>query len=304
LNGLSVVIPTKNRPLLLRRALRSFTSATGRLEIVVVDDGSSAEIAASNQEACAALINCRYERLEASRGAPAARNHGLRLSQGAYVWFMDDDDYATERTVHDVLADVAERNGAQVLLMPRSVILDNTTIERDVPADEADKFERYRQRGIEVTTSCVLFPRSILLALGGWDEKLLALQDTDLLLRAAAITTFARLRTEPVRVDTSAPDRITYAFCDSQLGKLQFLRKHWGLLPLRRRLRYIAQVLSCSPLLRALRLRRKMRLASQPLPSARLAAATSDDEPPAPALSSARSPRAAGDPGCRARSPG
>jgi hypothetical protein len=51
----------------------------------------------------------------------------------------------------------------------------------------------------------VLFPRAILTALGGWDETLLALQDTDLLLRAAAITTFARLRAEPVRVDTARP---------------------------------------------------------------------------------------------------
>jgi hypothetical protein len=303
LSSLSVVIPTKNRPLLLRRALRSFTSAATRLEIVVVDDGSRPEIAALNRQACAALLNCRYERLAVSRGAPAARNLGLRVSRGSYVWFMDDDDYATERTVADVLDDLAARSGAEVLLMPRSVILDNTPIERDVPVDEADKFERYRQDGIEVTTSCVLFPRKILTTLGGWDETLLALQDTDLLLRAAAITTFARLRTEPVRVDTSAPDRITYAFCDSQLGKLQFLRKHWGLLPLKRRLRYIAQVLACSPLLRALRLRRKLRLTSQPL---RLAGA-GDDEPPTPAsaaLPSARSPREAADPGCRARSPG
>jgi hypothetical protein len=216
---------------------------------------------------------------------------------------MDDDDYATAQTVADVLAEIAQRSGTDVLLLPRSVMLDDNPIKHNVPVEEADKFERYRQDGIEVTTSCVLFPRQTLVALDGWDERLLALQDTDLLLRAARIATFARLHTEPVRVDTSAPDRITYAFCDSQLGKLQFLRKHWGLLPLKRRLRYIAQVLACSPLLRALRLRRKLRLTSQPL---RLAGA-GYDEPPTPAsaaLPSARSPREAADPGCRARSPG
>jgi glycosyltransferase involved in cell wall biosynthesis len=253
--------------------------------------------------ACEALSNCLYVRLAASRGAPGARNHGFRLSRGAYVWFMDDDDYATAQTVADVLAEIAQRSGTDVLLLPRSVMLDDNPIKHNVPVEEADKFERYRRDGIEVTTSCVLFPRQTLVALDGWDERPLALQDTDLLLRAARIATFARLHTEPVRVDTSAPDRITYAFVDSQLVKLQFLRKHWRLLPPRRRRRYIAQILACSPLLRALRLRCGLKLTSQPLRLAR----TGDDRPPAlPAAVAPIAPsrRAAADPGCRARPPG
>jgi glycosyltransferase involved in cell wall biosynthesis len=256
--SLTIVTPTKNRPQLLRRALGSFASAAAQLEIIVVDDGSRLEISVSNQMACEALINCHYVRLEASRGAPGARNHGFRLSRGAYVWFMDDDDYATAQTVADALDAASIRTGSQVLLMPRTTVLDGTPIGSTVPADEADKLERYRRKGIEVTTSCALFPRQVLAQLNGWDERLRALHDTDLFLRAALITTFACIRTEPVRVDVGAPNRITNALFRSQIGKLQFLHKHWRRLPVRRRLRYIAQILLCMPLVRTARHRSKL----------------------------------------------
>jgi hypothetical protein len=253
--SLSVVIPTRDRPALLRRALGSFAHADPSLEIIVVDDGSIAVNAVANRSACERLPGCRYIALSSSRGASAARNHGLRLSQGAYVWFLDDDDYATGRTVADVLQAVTARTEPEILLMPRNTLLGGTLIGQTIPADERDKRERYRRIGIEVTSSCALFPRSVLTELNGWDEDLTALQDTDLLLRAAEFATFASLRTEPVMVDTSSPDRISYTVFASLLGKARFLRKHWHRLPLGRRLGYIAQILCCMPLIRALRLR-------------------------------------------------
>jgi glycosyltransferase involved in cell wall biosynthesis len=256
--ALAVIIPTRNRPLLLRRALGSFARADNRLEIIVVDDGSTTANADSNRLACREVAGCRYVRLPRSKGASAARNHGLGLSRGAYVWFMDDDDYATAQTVADALDAASIRTGSQVLLMPRTTVLDGTPIGSTVPADEADKLERYRRKGIEVTTSCALFPRQVLAQLNGWDERLRALHDTDLFLRAALITTFACIRTEPVRVDVGAPNRITNALFRSQIGKLQFLHKHWRRLPVRRRLRYIAQILLCMPLIRTARHRSKL----------------------------------------------
>ena len=253
--ALSVIIPTRNRPVLLRRALHSFAGAGDGVEIIVVDDGSSAANGASSRLACEQVAGCRYVRLARSRGASAARNHGLGLSRGAYLWFLDDDDYATARTVADLVDAVSSRTEPQILLLPRAAMLDDTPIATTIPADEADKLERYRRHGLEVTTSCALFPRSVLARLDGWDERLRALQDTDLFLRAAEIATFASLRTEPVRVDLGAPHRITNTLVSSQLGKLQFLHKHWRRLPLRRRLRYLAQILLCMPLLRAARQR-------------------------------------------------
>lgn len=265
--GLSIIIPTKNRSQLLRRALAPFVGREG-LEVIVVDDDSTPEQAAANRHACQAVPGCRYIRLDRTHGGAAARNRGLVASTQAMVWFLDDDDFATGRTLNDVLRAIARDDRRRVLLLPRATVFQGTTIQVDVPDGRPDKFELYRRVGIEVTTSCAIFPRWALETVGGWDERLPALQDTDLMLRVARIARFASLPTEPVRVDASHPVRITYSLVPSTVGKVLFLRKHWHTLSLGRRLRYIAQIVGCSSLTRAPRLRWQLAKARR---SARLA---------------------------------
>lgn len=254
---LTFVIPTKDRPEHLGRALRSVGVLDEAAEIIVVDDGSKPESGRRNRNLCARFPGCRYESLHEPRGASAARNVGLKVSGGRFVWFLDDDDYLTPGAVRDVLRAAAMGYDDHVLLLPRLVVRQGIPIRLDVPVDEHNKWDRYRRTGIEVTTSCAVFPRRVLLQLHGWDESLPALQDTDLLLRAAGIASFTLLRTEPVRVDVGAPARITNSFARSQVGKLKFLRKHWRILPRSRRLRYLVQIIGCSPLFRSLRQRRR-----------------------------------------------
>lgn len=258
MTSLAVIVPTKNRPDLLQRAIAPFRRWNSKLDVIVVDDGSGPTNAARNRAICRALPSCRYVGAERSLGASTARNRGFRMSHSHYVWFIDDDDYVTERTISDVLAAVGEGRGRDVLLLPQSTLIDGTPVRLSVAADEADKSSRYRDIGVEVTTSCIIFPRSILERIDGWDESLYALQDTDLLLRAAQIARFTCLETEPVRVDASHGRRITSSLVPSTVGKLQFLRKHWQILPLRRRLRYLAQVIGCSALTRGPRLRYRL----------------------------------------------
>lgn len=87
----SVVIPTRNRPALLARAVESVRTQTYRqLEILVVDDGSTDE----TREAVAAWADprIRYLRHATNRGGSAARNTGIAAATGAYIAFLDDDD--------------------------------------------------------------------------------------------------------------------------------------------------------------------------------------------------------------------
>jgi glycosyltransferase involved in cell wall biosynthesis len=87
----SVIIPTYNRAHLLSRAIRSILDQTYQnFEIIVVDDRSS-----DNTEE--ALRNIRDERIkyirhEENRGAPAARNTGIKAAQGEFIAFQDSDD--------------------------------------------------------------------------------------------------------------------------------------------------------------------------------------------------------------------
>lgn len=84
----SIIIPTHNRPELLRRAVESGRRAGTEVEIVVVDDGSSDGTSA----VCASLPDIVYVRLEERRGVGFARAAGIAASSGTYICFLDDDD--------------------------------------------------------------------------------------------------------------------------------------------------------------------------------------------------------------------
>ena len=88
----SIVIPTKDRPTLLRRAVRSALAGTGTDgEVLIVDDHSKTPAADVLQD-----INddrLRIIRLAPGRtGVSAARNAGLDQVAGDIVFFLDDDD--------------------------------------------------------------------------------------------------------------------------------------------------------------------------------------------------------------------
>lgn len=87
----SVVIPTRNRPELVMRAVHSALAQTLRdIEVVVVIDGPDP----ATVEALRAIGDDRVRPVElpASGGAPAARNQGVNHAHAEWVAFLDDDD--------------------------------------------------------------------------------------------------------------------------------------------------------------------------------------------------------------------
>src|SRR6266516_3190726 len=88
----SVVIPTRMRPELVPRAVRSALGQTLReIEVIVVVDGPDP----STREALAehaADPRLRIVELEASGGAPSARNVGAQQATAEWTALLDDDD--------------------------------------------------------------------------------------------------------------------------------------------------------------------------------------------------------------------
>lgn len=105
---LSIIIPMYKVEMYIERCLLSCVHQAGTLlgkdyEIVCINDGSpdrSAEIA-SNFANCHAggihVIN------QINQGLSVARNSGLQIAKGDYVWFVDSDDWIEENCLSEII---------------------------------------------------------------------------------------------------------------------------------------------------------------------------------------------------------
>ena len=96
---LSVIVPVYRAEQYLHKCLDSLVGQTYRnLEIILVEDGSP--------DSCGAICDAyaaRDERIrvihQENRGASAARNAGIRATEGEYVLFLDADDIYAENAI-------------------------------------------------------------------------------------------------------------------------------------------------------------------------------------------------------------
>lgn len=101
----TVIIPTHNRPKLLRRALQSaIIGLPADGEIIVVDDGSTIPAACALQDIEDQRIRVlRRERPMGYGGSPA-RNMGMQVAKGDVTFFLDDDDEMLPDYLHRTLS--------------------------------------------------------------------------------------------------------------------------------------------------------------------------------------------------------
>jgi glycosyltransferase involved in cell wall biosynthesis len=86
----SVVVPAYNAQTYIQDCLRSILEQDyPRLQVIVVDDGSTDETAARVQALHDARVLCRRQ---PNSGSAVARNLGVELADGDYVAFCDSDD--------------------------------------------------------------------------------------------------------------------------------------------------------------------------------------------------------------------
>jgi glycosyltransferase involved in cell wall biosynthesis len=90
---LSVVLPTHDRPTQVLEAARSVLDQNiPTLQLIVVDDGSTAEGCSRSLERLADDPNVRIVRNETALGLPRARNCGIAVAENDHIGFCDDDD--------------------------------------------------------------------------------------------------------------------------------------------------------------------------------------------------------------------
>jgi glycosyltransferase involved in cell wall biosynthesis len=97
----TIIIPSRNRPVLLRKAIDSVLMQTHpEFEILVVNDGSDGESEQAYADLAAELTGqVRFLNLEKAKnghGQSGSLNRGADVAHGKYLCFLDDDDYWTD----------------------------------------------------------------------------------------------------------------------------------------------------------------------------------------------------------------
>lgn len=88
----SIIVRTKDRPKLLKKALRSIHAQTYRpIEVVLVNDGGCT-FDVDELKNILGDVQLNYIRLEQNEGRSRAGNTGIENAGGEYIGFLDDDD--------------------------------------------------------------------------------------------------------------------------------------------------------------------------------------------------------------------
>jgi glycosyltransferase involved in cell wall biosynthesis len=194
----SVVIPTRNRAALLRRALGTVLAQRfTELEIIVVDDASTDDTAAVLETVGDARV--RALRHPERRGVAAARNAGIAAAAGRWVAFLDDDDlWAPNKLARQVDALVGQPGARWVV--DGAVVVDGRlqVIGAQPPPTDGDLAAALLAANVVPGgASGVVAERGLVVDAGGFDPALGLLADWDLwtrlALRAAAATVRAPL---------------------------------------------------------------------------------------------------------------
>ena len=171
----SVIIPTRNRAVLLPRAVNSVLAQTyADFELLIVDDCSTDDTPA----VIAAFADPRVRALrhDANRGQSAAVNTGLANARGEFVAFLDDDD---EFTPDSLAARVAALEAAppEVGLVYGWIdVIDDVTGEvqpgRRLALEGAEALEYALEAKTIAPTSALLVRTDAARQAGGYDERL------------------------------------------------------------------------------------------------------------------------------------
>jgi len=177
----SVIIPVYNRQNIVKRAISSaIQQSYDNLEIVVVDDASTDNTVRQIKK----RFSDEVKLFEKSRntGVAHARNIGINNSKGKYVAFLDSDDEWYSNKV-EVQVNNLNHAGDNVALVDsdwNTVLPSGKVVTKKKGAPTLQKVLSFNR---VCSPPTVLARRSILIAVGMFDESLSSAEDADLWVR-------------------------------------------------------------------------------------------------------------------------
>jgi len=206
----TVIIPTRNRAHVIRRSIDSvLTQTVDSLEVIVVDDASDDD----TESVVRAIADVRvcFVRCERHRGAPAARNVGIRLARGRYVAFHDSDDEWLPTKLERQL-ELLERRAPLAGVATCGTICAGTHGRQqiEIAASEMQSYRGLLAFGEPPWSGpTILVKRTEATDRVLFDESLPAGEDWDYLVRLAQVTQVVSVREPLMKIGSADGDRIS-----------------------------------------------------------------------------------------------
>ncbi len=190
INTVSVVITTRNRLTLLKRAVKSVQEQShSPIEIIIVDDCSSDDTVQyySGKE----QSNIFVISLNTPSGANVARNKGIVRSSGDAVAFLDDDDFWKPEKLAEQISLMNKLNAPFSYTGLHNVTPEEKTLKMrfyDVP-DSSNIYKCLMSNNFMGSTSSIMVDRNFINKNKlSFDENLGSMQDYDFYLQCFAHT--------------------------------------------------------------------------------------------------------------------
>ena len=182
---ITIIIPLYNAARFIEETLHSVQAQTYTdWECIVVDDGSTDHGADIVKRIAQEDTRIQYV-YQSNAGPSAARNHGVRLANGAYIQFLDADDWFPPQRFERMLAEY-EHTEDNVILYSGLCLGDEQNIHSHMPytartnVGDIDFKRMYGGFGREFAfiPGAILFPANCLKH-AAWDETMRASEDWD-----------------------------------------------------------------------------------------------------------------------------
>lgn len=193
----SVIIPTYNRPKMLVEAIQSVLNQSyDNCEIIVIND---AEI---NLENLISTLNQKrnisYIKHSRNKGLAAARNSGVKIANGKYIAYLDDDDIYYPNHI-EILVKHLEKGDYCVAYTDAYKAIQTwennkyNIIKKDLPNSyDFDCDHILTENYIPVL--CVMHRKECIDNVGMYDENLQRTEDWDLWIRMSRLYKFSHIR--------------------------------------------------------------------------------------------------------------
>ncbi|WNO61672.1 glycosyltransferase [Rheinheimera sp. MMS21-TC3] len=179
---ISVYIPTHNRPVMLARAIQSVINQDySNIEIIVVDDGSTAQNQSKAEKLCAQHPNIIYIKTAISGGACAARNLAINKASGDFITGLDDDDEFLPNRLSAFMDNWHKFTDLSLLCTGYKFILPGGKVINS--GQKAMAIGKQRILDINDVGNQVFTKTEYLKAIAGFDPNLEACQDYDVWIR-------------------------------------------------------------------------------------------------------------------------